>query len=75
MCQWVRSFSNNYEQNELVTHTFERIIYHSFSSQIGWLTLVNMGYEITEDCTSIVAQTVEGKMYHARNMDFGVFKQ
>jgi len=37
----------------------------------GWLTLFNLGYELTDDCTSIVAQTVDGKILHARNMDFG----
>jgi hypothetical protein len=38
----------------------------------GWLALFNLGYEATDDCTSIVAQTNSGKIYHARNMDFGV---
>jgi len=33
---------------------------------------MNLGYEITDDCTSIVAQTTGGKIYHARNMDFGI---
>lgn len=38
--------------------------------EYGWLSLVNLGYEVTEACTSIVAQTVNGKIYHVRNMDF-----
>jgi len=38
--------------------------------EFGWLTWVNLGYEVTEACTSIVAQTEEGKIFHARNMDF-----
>jgi hypothetical protein len=38
----------------------------------GWLALFNLGYEATDDCTSIVAQTNSGKIYHGRNMDFGV---
>jgi len=36
----------------------------------GWLTLFNLGYEVSDACTSIVAQTTEGKIYHARNLDF-----
>lgn len=38
----------------------------------GWLTWFNLGYEIQDDCTSIVAQTNDGKILHARNMDFGL---
>jgi len=37
---------------------------------IGWLTWFNLGYEVTDGCTSIVAQTPTGKIIHARNMDF-----
>lgn len=36
----------------------------------GWLALFNLGYEVSDACTSIVAQTKSGKIYHARNMDF-----
>jgi len=36
----------------------------------GWLTLFNLGYEVSDACTSIVAQTNEGYILHARNMDF-----
>jgi len=36
----------------------------------GWVALFNLGYEITDACTSIVAQTKDGKILHARNMDF-----
>jgi len=36
----------------------------------GWLTLFNLGYEVSDACTSIVAQTVDGKILHARNLDF-----
>jgi len=36
----------------------------------GWLALFNLGYEVSDACTSIVAQTTSGKIYHARNMDF-----
>jgi len=36
----------------------------------AWLTWVNLGYEVSEACTSIVSQTAAGKIYHVRNMDF-----
>jgi len=36
----------------------------------GWLSLFNLGYEVSDACTSIVAQTVDGKILHARNLDF-----
>lgn len=31
-----------------------------------------LGYEISDACTSIVAQTPSGEIYHARNMDFSI---
>jgi len=37
----------------------------------GFLALANLGYEVSDDCTSIVAQDVNGKILHARNLDFG----
>jgi penicillin V acylase-like amidase (Ntn superfamily) len=39
--------------------------------ETGWLAFMNLGYEVSDACTSIVAQTVDGKIYHARNLDFG----
>jgi len=36
----------------------------------GWVALFNLGYEVSDACTSIVAQTKDGKILHARNMDF-----
>jgi len=36
----------------------------------GWLSLFNLGYEVTDGCTSILAQTVDNKILHVRNMDF-----
>uniref|UniRef100_A0A6B2LA01 ceramidase n=1 Tax=Arcella intermedia TaxID=1963864 RepID=A0A6B2LA01_9EUKA len=36
----------------------------------GWLALFNLGYEVSDACTSIVAQTPDGKILHARNLDF-----
>jgi len=41
-----------------------------FGISYGWLTLMNLGYEASDACTSIVAETVDGKIFHARNMDF-----
>jgi hypothetical protein len=37
---------------------------------VGWLALFNLGYEVSDACTSIIAQTEDGKILHARNMDF-----
>jgi len=36
----------------------------------GWLTLFNLGYEVTDACTSILAQTNNNTILHVRNMDF-----
>lgn len=43
----------------------------AFDIPASVLTLLNLGYELTDDCTSIVAQTQDGKIIHARNLDFG----
>ncbi|KAE9547755.1 hypothetical protein FO519_009036, partial [Halicephalobus sp. NKZ332] len=37
------------------------------------LTLLNLFYEISKGCTSIVAEDSNGIIYHARNQDFGTF--
>jgi len=36
----------------------------------GWLAIINLGYEISDACTSIVAQAPNGTIFHARNLDF-----
>ena len=36
----------------------------------GWATLMNLGYELSDACTSIVAQTPSGDILHGRNLDF-----
>jgi hypothetical protein len=36
----------------------------------GWVALLNLGYEVSDACTSIVAQTTDGKILHGRNLDF-----
>jgi len=36
----------------------------------GWVTIFNLGYEVTDACTSILAQTPDGKILHGRNLDF-----
>jgi hypothetical protein len=36
----------------------------------GWLSIINLGYEISDACTSIVAQAPDGTILHARNLDF-----
>ncbi|CAD6184806.1 unnamed protein product [Caenorhabditis auriculariae] len=40
---------------------------------VGQITLYNIFYEIFTVCTSIVAQDPQGHLYHARNLDFGLF--
>lgn len=37
------------------------------------VTLYNIFYEIFTFCTSIVAQDQEGRIFHGRNLDFGLF--
>jgi len=36
----------------------------------GWATLFNLGYEVSDACTSIVAATPDGTVIHGRNLDF-----
>ena len=38
----------------------------------GDVALVNLFFEITPFCTSIVSQSASGRVYHGRNMDFGL---
>lgn len=40
---------------------------------LGEIVLYNIFYEIFTVCTSIVAEDTQGKLYHARNLDFGLF--
>lgn len=40
---------------------------------LGLLLLFNIAYELEGVCTSIVAQDQNGEIYHARNLDFGLF--
>ncbi|CAH1777606.1 unnamed protein product, partial [Owenia fusiformis] len=40
---------------------------------LGEVVLYNIFYEIFTVCTSIVGQDLNGRMYHARNLDFGLF--
>ena len=40
---------------------------------LGEIVLVNIFYEVNAFCTSIVAEDPSGKLYHARNLDFGLF--
>lgn len=39
----------------------------------GELVLYNVFYELFTVCTSIIAQDPNGVLYHARNLDFGLF--
>ncbi|XP_015686355.1 acid ceramidase [Protobothrops mucrosquamatus] len=40
---------------------------------LGDVVVFNIFYEIFTVCTSIIAQDKTGKLYHARNLDFGLF--
>jgi len=40
---------------------------------LGEVVLYNIFYEVFTVCTSVVAEDPTGKMYHARNLDFGLF--
>jgi acid ceramidase len=40
---------------------------------LGEVVLYNVFYEVFTVCTSIVAQANNGTLYHARNLDFGLF--
>ena len=40
---------------------------------LGEVVLFNIFYEVFTLCTSLVAQDANGNVYHARNLDFGVF--
>jgi len=40
---------------------------------LGEIVLYNIFYEVFTVCTSIVAEDESGKLYHARNLDFGLF--
>lgn len=39
---------------------------------LGEITLYNIFYEVFSVCTSMIAQGADGKIYHARNLDFGL---
>lgn len=40
---------------------------------LGEIVLANLFYDLQNLCTSIVAEDPMGRLYHARNMDFGEF--
>ncbi|XP_075466213.1 acid ceramidase [Ascaphus truei] len=40
---------------------------------LGEVMLFNIFYEVFTVCTSVVAEDKTGKLYHARNLDFGLF--
>jgi len=37
----------------------------------GWLALFQLGYEVSDACTSIISQEIDGTVWHSRNLDFG----
>ncbi|XP_050710880.1 acid ceramidase-like [Eriocheir sinensis] len=40
---------------------------------VSEVTLYNIFYEVFTFCTSIIGQDANGKLYHGRNLDFGLF--
>jgi len=38
----------------------------------GWLALFQLGYEATDDCTSIISERPDGTVYLSRNLDFAM---
>uniref|UniRef100_A0A8C5T753 Acid ceramidase n=1 Tax=Malurus cyaneus samueli TaxID=2593467 RepID=A0A8C5T753_9PASS len=48
-------------------------IANSSGIPLGEIVIFNVFYEIFTVCTSIVAEDKTGKLYHARNLDFGLF--
>jgi acid ceramidase len=50
-----------------------RGIANQTEAPLGEIVLYNIFYEIFTVCTSIVAQDENNKLYHARNLDFGLF--
>ncbi|KAF4091371.1 hypothetical protein AMELA_G00036130 [Ameiurus melas] len=40
---------------------------------LGEIVLFNIFYEVFTVCTSVVTEDVNGNIYHARNLDFGLF--
>jgi hypothetical protein len=38
----------------------------------GMLAITQLAYELSEACTSIVVQTADNRILHARNLDFGI---
>jgi acid ceramidase len=39
----------------------------------GEMVLYNIFYELFTVCTSVIAKNADGTLYHARNLDFGLF--
>lgn len=50
-----------------------RGIQKSTGLNMSSLLAFNFGYEIMGACASVTAQDINGHMYHARNLDFGLF--
>ena len=47
-------------------------IAHSTGISVTEMVLINILYDITAACTSIVAQTTDNKILHARNLDYSL---
>lgn len=47
-----------------------RGIARTLDISVGYVLAVNLAYEATAYCTSIVAQDIKGNIYHGRNLDY-----
>lgn len=54
-------------------HFANRGIANVTGIDIGALIFYNIAYEIEGGCTSMVVEDDQGHIYHARNLDFGLF--
>jgi acid ceramidase len=76
LIQFVDNYFPEWEKRIPMPYTDElRGIADATGLEMGEIVLYNVFYEIFSVCTSIVAQDDKGKMYHARNMDFGLFME
>jgi len=74
LINWVDTHMNSWD-NKLPQPYSDEIkgIANAVNLPLGEMVLYNIFYEIFTVCTSIVAQDPTGKLYHARNLDFGLF--
>ena len=47
---------------------------HGLNISLADAILLNIFYDLSAFCTSIVAQDTKGNIFHGRNLDYGIFK-